>query len=154
MRLGEYRRDRLGAPGVEVTGSLVPVTRRRATLALAAWTYAVWTVRIGNILGDDALDGAEQARAVGLALAFTVLASLALWTELTDRPRRRTAVLALAAWTVAVWAVRAPDLALGDHGAAFVVVHLVLALVSVGLSWLAVRAGTVVAGSREQTADR
>jgi hypothetical protein len=46
---------------------------------------------------------------------------------------------ALAAWTVVVWVVRAIGIATGDHEAAFIAVHLVLATVSIALSaaaWL------------------
>ena len=51
----------------------------------------------------------------------------------------RWAVSALAAATVAAWAVRAPMILLGDHGAAFKIVHTVLALVSIALAVAAVR---------------
>ena len=53
--------------------------------------------------------------------------------------RDRRLPLLLAGWTVAVWVVRAVDIAaLSDHDTAFVVVHLVLAAVSIALSvWVA-----------------
>jgi hypothetical protein len=48
-------------------------------------------------------------------------------------------VQVLAGWTTVVWVVRAADIALGgDHEAAFVAVHVVLAAVSIGLAAWAV----------------
>jgi hypothetical protein len=113
---------------------------RRPVLALVGWTFLVWTFRIGTILGDDDLDGGDKAGALALALSFTVLALLVLWAELARPARRRGAVLALVGWTVAVWVVRAADLAVSDRGASFVVVHLLLAVGSVALAGLALRA--------------
>ena len=46
---------------------------------------------------------------------------------------------ALAGWTVAVWIVRTVGIATGDHDAAFIAVHVVLAVVSIALSVLALR---------------
>ena len=113
--------------------------RPRAALALAAWTFFVWTTRINNIVGDDALDGGQKAARVALALSFTALVALVV-VALVARPSwRRPAVTALAVWTVAVWAVRAVAIGLGDHDAGFIAVHLALAVISVALAGLAVR---------------
>ncbi len=125
-----------------------PSSRPPAVLALVAWTVLVWTTRIGNIWGDDGLDTGEKVGRTALALSFTALAALVAWAVLTRWEHRRPAVLALAGWTVGVWVVRAVGIAGGDHRAAFVVVHLVLAAVSLALSWLALRAcGGVRPGS-------
>ena len=59
--------------------------------------------------------------------------------------------MALAVWTVAVWAVRAVGIAFADHAAAFIAVHLVLAAVSTVLAGLAVReqrTGSVLSARR------
>ena len=94
-------------------------------VALATWTLVVWAGRIRNAVADDA-----GAGPVLLAVTFVALAVAVLLTR-----GDRRAVVALAAWTVAVWAVRAVDIALlSDHDTAFVVVHLVLAVVSVALA--------------------
>jgi len=98
-----------------------------AVYALAAWTLLVWTTRIRNILSDG---GGADALLVPLALT-----ALAVWAVVD----RRRGVPVLAAATVAVWAVRVPFLLLRDHSAAFVAVHLVLAVVSVALAVWAVR---------------
>lgn len=110
--------------------------------ALVAWTLLVWTTRIRNIWTDAALTTGEQVGRTALAVSFTALAAvvaLGLWRR---APWLRTAVAALAAWTVLVWLVRSVGIATADHDAAFVAVHLTLAAVSIALSagaWTRVR---------------
>ena len=113
---------------------------RPSALLLAGWTVLVWTTRIRNVLGDDALDGGAKAGRVALSLSFTALAAVVVWAALRRVERLRFAVLVLAGWTVGVWTARSIGIVRGDHSAAFVAVHLVLAIVSIGLSWLALRA--------------
>jgi hypothetical protein len=122
--------------------------RPPAVLALVGWTGFVWTTRIGNIWGDDGLTSGEKWGRTGLALSFTVLALATAWALWQRVAWVRTAVLALAAWTVGVWVVRSIGIATGDHEAGFIVVHLVLAAVSFALSALAIRA----VGRRERDA--
>lgn len=113
--------------------------RPPATVALVAWTFLVWTTRIRNIWTDDALSTSEQWGRTALAGSFTVLAGavvVALWRR---APWQRAAVTALAVWTTAVWVVRAVGIATADHEAAFIAVHVVLAIVSIALSGLALR---------------
>jgi len=112
---------------------------RRWTIGLCVWTFLVWTTRIGNIWNDDALTDGEKWGRAGLAMSFTVLA-LAVIVALVKRAAwLRPAVVVLAAWTTAVWVVRAVGIATGDHDAAFVAVHLLLAAVSIALAAQAVR---------------
>ena len=66
-----------------------------------------------------------------------------LWFLRKRLPFGRAAAIAasvvLAGWTTVVWVVRAADIALGgDHEAAFIAVHVVLAVVSTGLAAWAV----------------
>jgi cytochrome bd-type quinol oxidase subunit 1 len=98
------------------------------------WTLFVWGTRIVNILTDGG-----GAGALVVATALTALA-VAAGLSLARVCRLPWAVPALAAATVAVWAVRVPLLLGHDHEAAFVVVHLVLAGVSVALAVLSLRA--------------
>jgi cytochrome bd-type quinol oxidase subunit 1 len=108
-----------------------------AAWALVLWTLFVWGTRIVNILTDGGGIGALLVAAGLTALAVAAGVSLA-------RVRRLPwAVPALAAATIAVWAVRVPLLLAHDHEAAFVVVHLVLAGVSVALAVGALRAAPV-----------
>ena len=95
--------------------------------AFAAWTVFVWGTRIRNILSDDA-----GAIALVVAVGLTVLGVLTAVDAATRRVR--WAVPMAASATVAVWLVRMPQVLLHDHGIAFKVVHLVLAVVSVCLA--------------------
>lgn len=113
--------------------------RRTATLALVAWTFLVWTTRLNNIVADESLDGAAKVGRLALALSFTALAAAVVWALTRRRARLSQAVTALAVWTVVVWAVRAVGIALADHDAGFIAVHLALAAVSTVLAALAVR---------------
>jgi hypothetical protein len=99
------------------------------------WTLFVWGTRIANILTDGGGAGALVVAGGLTALAAAAAASLA-------GARLPWAIPALAAATIAVWAVRVPLLLAADHEAAFVVVHLVLAGVSVALAAGALRATT------------
>ncbi len=111
---------------------------RRWTIALGAWTVLVWTTRIVNIAGDEALTGMQKAGRTLLALSFTALV-VAVGYALAQRRRwLDDAVRSLAFWTIGVWIVRALGIVSGDHDAAFVLVHLLLAAVSVGLGLAAI----------------
>jgi peptidoglycan/LPS O-acetylase OafA/YrhL len=122
-----------------------PSTPRRpvATIALVAWTFLVWTTRINNIWADDGLDTAAKTGRTALALSFTLLAAataVALWRRREHEvPWGRPLVTGFAGWTLAVWMVRGVQIATGDHDAAFIAVHLVLAVVSIVLAGLALR---------------
>ena len=114
--------------------------RRPFALALVAWTFFVWTTRIANIWRDEALDTGEKVGRTGLALSFTLLAVAAVVTLWRRLPRASfVAVAALSGWSVAVWVVRDVRIVLGDHGVAFIVVHVVLGVVSTVLAALAWR---------------
>ena len=112
---------------------------RWSVVALVAWTFFVWTTRIGNIWGDDDLDTAGKVGRTALALSFTFLA-LAVVGALWRRPSwLRPTVVALAVWTTGVWLVRDTSVLFGDHDTSFKIVHTVLAVVSIALSALALR---------------
>jgi cobalamin synthase len=115
------------------------MSSRRWTIALCAFTLLVWTTRIGNIWGDDGLTDGEKWGRTGLAVSFTVLVLAVAYAVLRRAPWQGVAVKVLAGWTVGVWVTRSFGIATGDHEAGFVVVHLVLAVVSVALAALAVR---------------
>ena len=104
--------------------------------ALVLWTLFVWGTRIANILTDGGGAGALAVAVVLTALGLAAAASLA-----AARPPWAVPALALA--TIAVWAVRVPLVLTNGHEAAFVVVHLVLAAVSVALAAASLRAAPV-----------
>ena len=114
--------------------------RRPYALALVAWTFFVWTTRIGNIWNDADLDTGEKLGRTGLAVSFTALAVAVLAALWRGSARARLlAVGALAGWSTAVWLVRDARILAADHGAGFKAVHTVLAVVSIVLSALAWR---------------
>jgi hypothetical protein len=98
------------------------------------WTLFVWGTRIFNILTDGG-----GAGALVVAVALTGLA-VAAGVSSAGMRRLPWALPALAAATVAVWVVRVPLLLAHDHEVGFVVVHLVLAGVSLALSAAVLRA--------------
>ena len=109
------------------------------TLGLVIWSFLVWTTRINNIVADDALDGAGLAARLALSISFTVLAALTVAALRRGSEWMVPLVAGFAGWTVLVWIVRGVQIALADHDAAFVAVHVVLAIVSIVLAVLAVR---------------
>jgi hypothetical protein len=135
------------------------MTRRSSVTVAAflAWTLFVWgVVRVRNILGDDALAGGERARALLLSASFwvpavvlAVLLGVAAVRRQALGRSARIGVMALGVWTTLVWLVRAYGITfLGDHETPFIVVHLVLAVVSVVLAALAARSLRDVAPER------
>ena len=127
------------------------MTRRSAVPvgAFLAWTIFVWgIVRVRNIVGDAAMTSSAQTRSLLLAtslwLPALVLLIVLLVAVLRHRPPpqpARSGVALLGVWTVLVWLVRAYDIALvSDRDLPFIAVHVVLAVISVGLAALAARA--------------
>lgn len=111
----------------------------RPAAVLSALTVLVWTTRIRNIWTDESLTVAGQVGRTTLALVFTAFAVATGWVWWQARRGRpvagsATLVRAFAVWTVLVWVVRGVQIALADHDAAFVAVHTLLALVSIGLA--------------------
>ncbi|MDH4171894.1 MAG: hypothetical protein OEW42_20115, partial [Acidimicrobiia bacterium] len=119
----------------------VRVTRIRnlAWLVLPVWTLLVWVPRIRNIWTDDELSAGGQTVRTAWALVFIAFAVgavvLAVRRSATEpgSPRQRW-MQAFVVWTVAFWAMRGTQIALADHQTSFIVVHTVLASVSVGLA--------------------
>ena len=107
-----------------------------APLVLVAWTLFVWGGRLRNLVRGDE----DAPVSFVLAVVFCLLAVITLVTAFVGRGRHRLAVLVLAGITTVVWAVRGVQIALADHSVGFIVVHTVLALVSIGLAVVAWRA--------------
>lgn len=108
-------------------------------MALSVWSLVVWTTRIGNIWRDEELTVAGQVGRTALAGSFTAFALGALFGVVARRSSARwfdRGVVAFALWTIGVWVVRVVGIAGNGHGVAFVVVHAVLAVVSIGLAGL------------------
>lgn len=128
--------------------------RHPFALALVAWTFFVWTTRIGNIWRDADLDTGEKVGRTGLALSFTLLGVsvlVALWRG-SSRARMLT-VGALAGWSAAVWVVRDASILAADHEVGFKVVHVVLGVVSIVLAALAWRESRRVDQAPQRSVD-
>lgn len=113
-------------------------------IALIVWTFFVWVGRLRNIIVDEAaFEWSEAWRPllvatfIGMAVIATVLLFLLLRasTERFDRQHRwyRRSIMVLAGFGIVVWLVRGPDIAFGEHSVGFIVVHSVLAVVTIGL---------------------
>jgi hypothetical protein len=109
------------------------------TLGLVIWSFLVWTTRINNIVADDDLSGGDMAARLALSISFTVLAVLTVSALRRESEWLRPLVAGFVAWTVLVWIVRGVQIALGDHDAPFIAVHVVLAVVSIALAVQAIR---------------
>lgn len=125
----------------------MPSSRRLPLAAFLLWTLFVWVGRVRNALTDETLSSGDRLGPLLLSASFVVPALLlgAGWIASRRHGAANGLVasgtIALAAWTVAVWVVRAGDIALGgDHEVGFVVVHVVLAATSIALAVMAARA--------------
>lgn len=126
----------------------VSATQLRPALWLSLWSFFVWTTRIRNIWTDDTMSTGDQVGRTALALVFTGFAAVTVAAWWRARQTDAAAawvprwVRAFAIWTTGVWVVRAVQIATADHEAAFIAVHVVLALVSISLAvWADRRAG-------------
>lgn len=114
-------------------------SRPVAVAVFAMWTLLVWGNRVSNVLRDSGLDTGERLGSLVLPAIFVVvglLAAAAIVVPMPESTARRLVGISVGA-TVVVWAVRAPMIALADHDVAFIIVHVVLAVVSVALGWWA-----------------
>jgi hypothetical protein len=119
------------------------MSRRWSVLLIfGLWTLLIWGTRIDNIWADAELATGAKWWRTALAASFVIAGVAVLVT--TWRLRRaqttgsdsviRMVVGIAATWTTVVWIIRALAIAIGDHDMAFIVVHLVLAVVSIGLA--------------------
>jgi len=120
-------------------------SRPVAFACFAGVTLFVWTTRIRNLYApDNDVVGAAKAATLAMSVVMLVLgvAVAVLAVRPTSTVVQQRVVGVAAALTTVVWLVRGTSIALGDRGAAFVAVHLVLAVGSVavaGWAWWAVR---------------
>ncbi len=112
-------------------------------LALVAWTWFVWVGRVRNIVADDALAGWSMIWRLGLSLTFVIGGAAALAAVIAKPAAIGITSRFLALFGIVVWLIRGTDIALGDHSAAFIAVHTVLAVVSITLGvWVLRKAGS------------
>lgn len=115
----------------------------------ALWTLGVWANRIVNIVTRNGGDGVDLARAIGFVAVGLAVAAILVVPTSGSTGRR---VVAVAAWaSIVLWATRIVTIPLGDYSVGFVVVHLVLAVISIALARWAMVASRTAA---EPVADR
>ena len=111
----------------------------RLVCVLVAVTVVVWVVRVVNVFGDDSLSGSARLWRLLVAGCFLVFAGLAVavlsgrWAGHRLGSTRLVAMFCL--WTMVFWAVRSIGILLGDYDTEFTLVHVLLALVSVGVAF-------------------
>jgi hypothetical protein len=99
----------------------------------------VWGNRLSNAWSSTTESSSAKAISTVLAASFIVfaLAGVALLMRSWSTGLTRSAgmfLVAFAGWTIVVWCVRIVAIAVGDHGAAFKIVHVLLGLISIGLA--------------------
>lgn len=113
-----------------------------AVWVMVGWTLFVWVNRIRNVMADPDLGGSARLGPILMSVALIVAALVVGFVAWSGRgPSLSSAVRVLAASTTVVWVVRSVDIvASGDHPVPFVVVHVSLAVVSIGVAVWALRA--------------
>jgi hypothetical protein len=118
-----------------------PVTMRWWVIVLfGLWSVFVWSTRTVNIWRDLLLSTDEKVVLTVMAAIFVVLGLAVALIGLGLRrwaPSRVDIVTVgvLGGWTCGVWFLRIVEMvADGDHGAAFILVHVVLAAISIALA--------------------
>lgn len=108
--------------------------RHWSILAFGAWNAVIWLARIRNIAADESLGAGGRALWLVPAVVFGfggLLAIAAWWRGGAALARPLAAVVAA---VVLYWPVRTVLILLDGRSMAFRLVHLVLAVVSVGLA--------------------
>lgn len=125
-------------PGGSITG-------RFAQPLFLGWTLFAWFSRLRNQArkpGGLAEAGlwtlGSSAIFISLA-AFVTVAALLSGRFGPARVVRPVSLNLLVALTIGFWLFRAPDIIRGDHSAGFIVLHVALGVVSVGLALMAWR---------------
>jgi len=132
---------------------LRPMVRlARLVCVLVAITVVVWVVRVVNVFGDDSLSGSARLWRLLVAGCFLAFAGLAVavlsgrWAGHRLGSTRLVAMFCL--WTMVFWAVRSIGIVLGDYDTEFTLVHVLLALVSVGVAFPVYRLDRVAGNLR------
>ena len=109
-------------------------------VALGAWTAFLWVTRIKNAVGDSEMSTGGQVIAVATSVAFLVAAGVVTAQVWRRAPRAGRLAVTFAAVSIGYWVIRALTIVVRDHPLGFTVVHVALALVTVGLAALVLRA--------------
>ncbi len=105
---------------------------RLAVHIVIAWTLFMWTTRTRLIFTEDNLSAADIVLRIAPVFLFVALALVLLYSVRTGRPGLAPTVTAIAAWTTIYWLVRVTLISFHDHPIGFKIVHVVLAVISIG----------------------
>ena len=113
--------------------------RHWSVAALAAWSVVIWLTRLRNVFNDDALSsGARAAWLVPVVLFILggLVCGLAWWKGRGELPRPIALFCLISSL---YWLVRVVFVLIDHRSVGFVLVHLVLAAVSVALAALVMK---------------
>ncbi len=111
--------------------------------AAALWTFIAWGNRIGLLTGDEASEPWTWIR-VGGSLAFGValaVVAVLLWRGASTSRSMAAVFVGFGVLMLVVWLRSALSVLTGDESAAFKVVHIVLATISIGFGVVLGRVG-------------
>lgn len=109
--------------------------------AAAVWTFIAWGNRIGLLTGDERSEPWTWIRVGGSLLfgAILLVVALMLWRGGEPAGWMRAVFVSFLVLMLAIWTRSAISVLGGDESIGFKVVHVVLALISVGFGVVLVR---------------
>lgn len=113
--------------------------RHWSVAALAVWSVAIWVARVRNIFADDTLSSAARAAWLVPVVLFVVggiTAGLAWWK---GRGQLLRPIALFCVVSSLYWLVRLVFVLIDHRSVGFVLVHAVLAMVSIGLAALVLK---------------
>lgn len=105
---------------------------RLAVHIVIAWTLFMWATRTRLIFTERDLSAGDIVLRIAPVFLFVALALVLLYSVRTGRPALAPTVTAIAAWTTLYWLVRVTLISFHDHSIGFKIVHVVLAVISIG----------------------
>lgn len=110
--------------------------RIQPAIVLVIFTVLIWISRLRNIWTDAGQSFFGKVAWTVPVLLFLVLAALVIRAKLVpaSRPHFVGAVRLLGGWTVVYWLFRSVRLFGGGHSFGFIVVHMILTALSIGLA--------------------
>lgn len=124
--------------------------RPTAVAIFAAWTLLVWVQRAVNVVRSDTLSSGDRWGAMVRPAAFVLIGLAVGAVAVRPVPAARGRwIVRVGAWaTIALWLVQTVIIATRDYSTAFIAVHAVLGIVSIGLAVQAVRSTVTSATAR------
>lgn len=117
---------------------------------MCGFALFVWITRIKNAAGDGAMSHTGKTIAIITSLLFVATAIALVVASLRRFPGARVGAIVFGGVSGVYWIARAIIIAARDHSAGFKAVHIVLALISVGLAAWTLRAAVVRSTSRDR----